>query len=114
MALNQTVNESTMDNDKKKKQEAKVTSVVPDPIDVSALNEKWRGKLRILNRLTFICSNSTKAHTVVQFYIIKIWTIYFESGVIQVLKYLVWANEYTIVFFLYNHQRQVLRSCFMQ
>lgn len=60
-----------MDNDKKKKQETKVvTSVVPDPIDVSKLNEKWKGKLCILNRLTFICSNSTKAHTLVQFYII--------------------------------------------
>jgi len=68
VALNQTVNENAMNNDKKKKQETKlVTSVVPDPIDVSELNEKWRGKLRILNRITFICSSSTKAHTVVQF-----------------------------------------------
>lgn len=68
VALNQTVNESAMSNDKKKKQETKpVTSVVPDPIDVSELNEKWKGKLRILNRITFICSSSAKAHTVVQF-----------------------------------------------
>lgn len=68
VALNQTVNESAMDNDKKKKQETKLmTSAVPDPIDVSKLNEKWKGKLCILNRITFICSNSAKAHTLVQF-----------------------------------------------
>jgi len=72
VALNQTVNESAMDSDKKKKEETKlVTSVVPDPIDVSKLNEKWKGKLNILNRLTFICSNSIKAHTLVQFYTIR-------------------------------------------
>ncbi|XP_011052753.1 PREDICTED: ribonuclease P protein subunit p30 isoform X1 [Acromyrmex echinatior] len=67
VALNQTVNESAMDSDKKKKDETKqVTSVVPDPIDVSKLNEKWKGKLSILNRLTFICSSSIKAHTLAQ------------------------------------------------
>ncbi|XP_012060752.1 PREDICTED: ribonuclease P protein subunit p30 [Atta cephalotes] len=67
VALNQTVNESAMDSDKKKKDETKqVTSVVPDPIDVSKLNEKWNGKLSILNRLTFICSSSIKAHTLAQ------------------------------------------------
>jgi len=66
VALNQTVNESAMDSDKKKKDETKqVTSVIPDPIDVSKLNEKWNGKLSILNRLTFICSSSIKAHTLV-------------------------------------------------
>jgi len=73
VALNQTVNESVMDSDKKKKEETKlVTSVVPEPIDVSKVNEKWKGKLNILNRLTFICSNSAKAHTLVQFYIKKL------------------------------------------
>jgi len=62
-----------MDSDKKKKEETKlVTSVVPEPIDVSKVNEKWKGKLNILNRLTFICSNSAKAHTLVQFYIKKL------------------------------------------
>lgn len=72
VALNQTVNESAMDNGKKKKEETKlISSVVPDPIDVSKLNEKWKGKLHILNRITFFCSNSTKAHTLVQYYIIK-------------------------------------------
>lgn len=76
VALNQTINENAMHNDKKKKQETKlVTSVVPDPIDVSELNEKWKGKLRILNRITFICSSSAKAHTVVQFYIYVIFCI---------------------------------------
>ncbi|XP_071566537.1 ribonuclease P protein subunit p30 [Temnothorax nylanderi] len=76
VALNQTVNESAMDNDKKKKQDKLVTSVVPDPIDVSKLNEKWKGKLCILNRLTFICSSAAKAHTLAQCANLKKYDIY--------------------------------------
>ncbi|KYM97263.1 PREDICTED: ribonuclease P protein subunit p30-like [Cyphomyrmex costatus] len=77
VALNQIVNESAMDNNKKKKDETKqVTNVVPDPIDVSKLNEKWKGKLNILNRLTFICSNSVKVHTLEQCPNLKKYDIY--------------------------------------
>lgn len=76
VALNQTINEDAMNSDKKKKGETKVTSIVPDPIDVSKLNEKWGGRLRILNRLTFICSSSTKAHTLAQCPNLKKYDIY--------------------------------------
>lgn len=96
VALNQTVHDSTIDDEKKKKQESSnkakvVTSMIPDPIDVSKLNEKWKGKLCILNRITFICSNSSKAHRLVQFYVIK---LVFEPFILkvefsQVLKYLI-------------------------
>lgn len=66
VALNQTVHESAIDSGKKKEE---TSSVVPNPIDVSKLNKKWKGKLHILNRITFFCSNSQKAHTLVQYYI---------------------------------------------
>jgi len=79
VALNQTVNESAMDSNKKKKgaEETKIAwSVVPDPIDVSKLNEKWKGKLCILNRITFVCSDSAKAHTLAQCANLRKYNIY--------------------------------------
>ncbi|XP_028051026.1 ribonuclease P protein subunit p30 isoform X1 [Monomorium pharaonis] len=75
VALNQIVNDSAMDNDKKKKQKLG-TNVIPDPIDISQLNEKWKGKLCILNRITFICSNVEKAHTLAQHPNLKKYDIY--------------------------------------
>ncbi|XP_011639787.1 ribonuclease P protein subunit p30 [Pogonomyrmex barbatus] len=65
IALNHILNENDIDSKKKKEGEKTkvVSNVVPNPIDISKLNEKWKGKLRILNRITFICSDSTKAHT---------------------------------------------------
>ncbi|XP_011160541.1 ribonuclease P protein subunit p30 [Solenopsis invicta] len=65
VALNQTVNDSAIESDKKKKQKLE-TNVVPNPIDVSKLNEKWKGKLCILNRITLICSSVEKAHVLTQ------------------------------------------------
>ncbi|KAL0126195.1 hypothetical protein PUN28_004964 [Cardiocondyla obscurior] len=66
VALNQTLHESAMDTEKKKKQKNQTINIVPDPVDISRLNEKWKGKLCVLNRITFICSSSTKAHTLTQ------------------------------------------------
>lgn len=69
VALNQVVHESIFDTDKKKKKKSDETkelpNTVPDPIDVSKLNEEFEGKLHILNRITFVCSDSTKTHTLV-------------------------------------------------
>lgn len=68
VALNQTLNESAFDNDKKKKkgiENKTLPNIVPDPIDVRQLNEEFKGKLCILNRLTFICSDPAKTHTLV-------------------------------------------------
>lgn len=67
--LNQTIEENTVDNDRKKKRKGEenktVPNMVPDPINVCKLNEKFKGKLCILNRITFICSDPTKTHTLV-------------------------------------------------
>jgi len=67
--LNQTIDETTIDNDRKKKKKGEesksVPTMVPDPINVCKLNEKFKGKLCILNRITFICSDPTKTHTLV-------------------------------------------------
>lgn len=67
--LNQTIEESTVDNDRKKKKKGEesktVPNMVPDPINVGELNEKFKGKLCILNRITFICSDPAKTHTLV-------------------------------------------------
>lgn len=63
--LNQTVDESTIENDKKKKKKGEESKTMPDPINVCKLNEKFQGKLCILNRITFICSSPTKTHTLV-------------------------------------------------
>jgi len=73
VALNQTLHENAFDNDKKKKKGVEnkaLSNIVPEPIDVSQLNEKFKGKLCILNRLTFICSDPTKTYTLVILYYI--------------------------------------------
>lgn len=70
IALNQIVHESIFETDKKKKKKGEenkeLSNIVPNPIDVSKLNEGFQGKLCILNRITFICSDPTKTHTLVQ------------------------------------------------
>jgi len=68
VALNHILHENAFDNDKKKKKSVEnktPSNIVPDPINVSQLNEQFKGKLCILNRLTFICSDPTKTHTLV-------------------------------------------------
>ncbi|XP_014481903.1 PREDICTED: ribonuclease P protein subunit p30 [Dinoponera quadriceps] len=66
VALNQILHENVFDDKKKKKNDEskESSSMVPNPIDVSKLNKEFEGKLHILNRITFICSNSTKTHAV--------------------------------------------------
>lgn len=76
VALNQTIDESIFDNDKKKKKKGEenktVSNVIPEPIDVHKFNQNFEGKLCILNRLTFICSDPTKTHILVCCYINKL------------------------------------------
>ncbi|XP_012228907.1 ribonuclease P protein subunit p30 [Linepithema humile] len=80
VALNQTIDESIFDNDKKKKKKGEesktVPNVIPEPIDVSKFSEKFGGKLCILNRLTFICSDSTKTHILGQCATMKKYNLY--------------------------------------
>lgn len=69
VALNQNLDESVFDVDKKKKKKGEenkeVSNIVPNPIDVSKLNEEFKGKLCIVNRITFSCSDPIKTHTLV-------------------------------------------------
>ncbi|XP_072767287.1 ribonuclease P protein subunit p30 [Anoplolepis gracilipes] len=78
--LNQTIDESTIDNDRKKKKKGdeskSVPNMVPDPINVCKLNEIYKGKLCILNRITFICSDPTKTHTLAQCANLKKYNLY--------------------------------------
>ncbi|XP_020288390.1 ribonuclease P protein subunit p30 [Pseudomyrmex gracilis] len=72
VALNQTVHEdSFLGKCKKKKMQGDemikpIWNVVPNPIDVSKLHEKFNGTLCILNRITFICSDTKRTHTMSQ------------------------------------------------
>lgn len=72
VALNQTVHEdSFIGNSKKKKKKGEenktisIWDVVPNPIDANKLNEKFKGTLCILNRITFVCSDPVRTHTLV-------------------------------------------------
>ncbi|XP_011882261.1 PREDICTED: ribonuclease P protein subunit p30 [Vollenhovia emeryi] len=76
VALNQTVNGGDEGNSEKTKQKKQKAGAVPEPIDVSKLNEKWRGKLRLLNRITLICSNVDKAHALAHCATLKKYDIY--------------------------------------
>ncbi|XP_011147047.1 ribonuclease P protein subunit p30 isoform X2 [Harpegnathos saltator] len=81
VALNQIVNENVFDTDKKKKKKGgdenkELPSTVPDPIDVSKLNEEFEGKLCILNRITFVCSDSMKTHTLAHCASLKKYNLY--------------------------------------
>ncbi|XP_043671911.1 ribonuclease P protein subunit p30 [Vespula pensylvanica] len=66
VAINQTIDDSIFDTDKKKKKkksennESSVT--VPNPLDIADLVKEFEGKLRIFNRLTFIYSDHLKTH----------------------------------------------------
>ncbi|RLU15007.1 hypothetical protein DMN91_012894 [Ooceraea biroi] len=79
VALNQTLHESAFDNDKKKKKGTEnktLANIVPDPIDVRQLNEEFKGKLCILNRITFICSDPAKTHTLAHCATMKKYHLY--------------------------------------
>ncbi|XP_032662629.1 ribonuclease P protein subunit p30 [Odontomachus brunneus] len=80
IALNQNVNENVFNTDKKKRkrneENKELPSMMPDPIDVSKLNEEFEGKLCILNRITFICSDSIKTHTLAHCANLKKYNLY--------------------------------------
>lgn len=67
IAINQNVDETVFDNDKKKKKKPNdnCSSPVPEPIDVSDLKKIFKGKLNILNRITFSFSDPVKTHSLV-------------------------------------------------
>lgn len=90
IALNQIVNESVFNTDKKKRKRTgenkELPSMVPDPINVSELNDEFKGKLCILNRITFVCSDSVKTHTLVYFHRYKTIITNIDMYILNIFK----------------------------
>lgn len=83
VVLNQNVDETVFDTDKRKKKkinENVAISNVPEPINVQDLDEKFKGKLEILNRITFSFSDPLKIHSLVswnnKFYTVNIYIVH--------------------------------------
>ncbi|XP_076757540.1 ribonuclease P protein subunit Rpp30 [Xylocopa sonorina] len=66
VAINTTIDESVLGADKKKKKRGDENEasqgIVFETIDIENLRKKFDGKLKILNRITFFCSDSAKTH----------------------------------------------------
>lgn len=66
VAINQTIDDSIFDTEKKKKKKLDnsktSSSVIPDPLDIDELIKEYEGKLRIFSRLTFMYSDPAKTH----------------------------------------------------
>ncbi|KAK2575740.1 hypothetical protein KPH14_003632 [Odynerus spinipes] len=66
VAINQTIDDSIFDVEKKKKKKLDnnevTSSAVPDPLDIDDIITEFEGKLRIFSRLTFIYSDPAKTH----------------------------------------------------
>lgn len=67
--INQNVDESVFDNEKKKKKKNDendtLVSTVLEPINIQDLQEEFKEKLNILHRITFSFSNPVKTHSLV-------------------------------------------------
>lgn len=68
--INQNVDETVFDNEKKKKKKIDendtAVSTVLEPINVQDLKEEFKDKLNILQRITFSFSNPVKTHSLVR------------------------------------------------
>ena len=67
VAVNTDIDESVLSTDKKKKKKRNEgepqQSIIPDAIDIEAIKKDFAGKLKIFNRITFLCSDPAKTHT---------------------------------------------------
>ncbi|XP_076234324.1 ribonuclease P protein subunit Rpp30 [Calliopsis andreniformis] len=68
VAINIDVDESALGTDKKKKKKAdegdSQQNVIPNLINIDSMRKDFEGKLKIFNRVTFLCSDPSKTHTV--------------------------------------------------
>lgn len=66
IAINNDVDENVFGSDKKKKKKGEESEssqgVVIEPFDTRSLEKEFNGKLRILSRITFHCSDTAKTH----------------------------------------------------
>ncbi|XP_046411097.1 ribonuclease P protein subunit p30 isoform X1 [Neodiprion virginianus] len=70
VAINRTIEETVFESEKKNKKKAGDNEApgvtVPSPPDIADLISEYAGKLRILNRLTFVFGDPTRTHTLNQ------------------------------------------------
>ncbi|XP_012279640.1 ribonuclease P protein subunit p30 isoform X2 [Orussus abietinus] len=77
VAINQTLDESVFNDGKRKKgQNTTNRFVVPEPVDIKNLVEEFKGKLTILNRITFIFSDPLRTHSLAQSSALKKYHLY--------------------------------------
>ncbi|CAL7950859.1 unnamed protein product [Xylocopa violacea] len=66
VAINTTIDESVLGADKKKKKKGDENEtsqgIIFETIDIENLRREFDGKLKILNRITFFCSDTAKTH----------------------------------------------------
>ncbi|XP_046736360.1 ribonuclease P protein subunit p30 isoform X2 [Diprion similis] len=70
IAINRTIEETVFETEKKNKKKTSDNEApgvtVPSPPDITDLVSEYAGKLRILNRLTFVFGDPTRTHTLNQ------------------------------------------------
>ncbi|XP_043275520.1 ribonuclease P protein subunit p30 [Venturia canescens] len=79
VAINQTVDESIFENEKKKKKKGadnEIKSTLPEPFNLTELKNEFADKLVILSRITFVFGDSSKIHTLTQSQILKKYDLY--------------------------------------
>ena len=81
VAVNQTVDENVFETEKKNKKksaesEIVKSSAVAEPLDTGHLKEKFKGKLRILSRITYVFGDTAKVHSLSQSAILKKYDLY--------------------------------------
>ncbi|XP_017883115.1 ribonuclease P protein subunit p30 [Ceratina calcarata] len=66
IAINNDIDENVFGTDKKKKKKSEESEashgIVSEPFDIESLQKEFNGKLKILSRITFHCSDAAKTH----------------------------------------------------
>lgn len=80
VAINQTVDDSIFDNEKKKKKKSQdsdaAKNAVPEPLDLTDIKAEFEKKLNILSRITFTFGDVSKVHTLGQSHVLKKYDLY--------------------------------------
>ncbi|XP_058809288.1 ribonuclease P protein subunit p30 [Phymastichus coffea] len=80
VVINQNVDESVFENEKKKKKKAGTVNTcpycIPKPFNIQDLEMEFTGKLNIFNRITFTFSDPLKTHSINQLAMMKNYDLY--------------------------------------
>ena len=72
VAVNQNIDESIFESEKKKKKKGNASEPIvcniPAPLEIEDLIQEFKGKLRILTRITFSYSDPVRSHNLVTFF----------------------------------------------